>query len=135
MKASREADRLAEIERQRKEELRRRQSERRSANAKLIHELEAQAGAWFRARIFRVYLRALRRTLEGRMIKAALQDASVDFGAWAEHYVDQLDPLSVTAHDPDLKEDRSGTTAARRSFSRHSRAWSASTGRVPGRTS
>ncbi len=108
MKARREEDRLAEIERRREEELRWRQSERRSANAKLIHELEAQAGAWFRARIFRVYLRALRRTLEGRTIKAALQDTSVDFVAWAEHYVDQLDPLSVTAHDSDLKEDRSG---------------------------
>ncbi len=64
IKTERERQRLAEIERRRQEELRWEHSKRRSANETLIHELEAQAGAWLRARFLRSYLRALRRTVE-----------------------------------------------------------------------
>lgn len=39
-------------------------------------------------------------------LEAKLQDRPVDFIAWAEHYVEQLDPLKKTPHDPDLEEDR-----------------------------
>lgn len=51
IKKRREERSRAEIEHRRQEELRWRQSQRRSANAKLIHEPEAQAGAWFRANV------------------------------------------------------------------------------------
>ncbi len=108
IKADREERRLAEIERRREEKLRWQQSQRRSANAKLVHELEAQAGAWRRARFLRSYLRALRRALGNQSLTVKRQDETVDFLEWAQHYVDQLDPLCPTPHDPDLKADQNG---------------------------
>jgi hypothetical protein len=111
IKAKREEERLAEIERRRQEELRWEQSQRRTANATLIHELEAQAGAWLRARFLRSYLRALRRALDRDGTKglvAKRQEETVDFLAWAQHYVDQLDPLCATPHDADFEDDRAG---------------------------
>lgn len=106
IKSRREEERVAEIERQRVAKLRCEQSERRAANAKLVHELEAQAGAWLRARFLRSYLRALRRAAGTRRIEAQRRGETIDFLAWARHYVDQLDPLSCTPHDTDLKADR-----------------------------
>lgn len=111
IKTERERQRLAEIERRRQEELRLEQSKRRSANETLIHELEAQAGAWLRARFLRSYLRALRRTVEKEGLQglvAKRQEEPVDFLAWAQHYVDQLDPLCTTPHDPDFETERRG---------------------------
>ena len=111
IKAERERQRLAEIERRRQEKLEWEQSERRTANATLIHELEAQAGAWLRARFLRSYLRALRRTVEREGLQglvAKRQEETVDFLAWAQHYIDQLDPLSATRHDPDFEAERPG---------------------------
>ena len=108
MKSDREQRRLAEIEQRRQDEVRWQQSQRRAANAKLIRELESQAGAWFRARLLRSYLHALRRATGRQKVEAKLQNARVDFIAWAQHYVDQLDPLSSTPHDPDLQSNRSG---------------------------
>lgn len=105
IKERREEQRREEIERMRREELRWRQSERRSANAKLIHALEAQAGAWLRARTLRSYLRALKQALGDRKVEASLNKTPVDFLAWATHYVDQLDPLSPTPHDTDLIDE------------------------------
>ena len=107
MKADRERERLAEVERRCKEELRSQLAQRRDANAKLIRELEAQAGAWFRARLLRSYLRAQRRALGETKLQATRQGLAIDFLEWAQHYVDQLDPLSCTPHDTDMKEDRS----------------------------
>lgn len=107
IKADRERARLAEIERRLEEERRWKIAERRQANAKLVHELEAQAGAWMRARVLRAYLRAVRRALGNQTLQASLQGEKVDFIAWAEHYLDQLDPLSTVPHDSDLKQDRS----------------------------
>jgi hypothetical protein len=106
IKVRREERRLAEIEARRQEELRWKLSQRRQANEKLIHELEAQAGAWFRARVLRSYLRALRRKLDGRQLEASLLDRNVDFVTWIEHYIDQLDPLTTTPHDADLEDER-----------------------------
>ena len=109
-------ERLEEIERRRQEELRWEQSQRRTANATLIHELEAQAGAWLRARFLRSYLRALRRALDRDGTKglvAKRQEETVDFLAWAQHYVDQLDPLCATLHDPDLETEHSGFYSSR----------------------
>ena len=105
IKARREEQRRAELERRRREELEWRQTERRSANAKLIHQLEAQAGAWLRARFLRSYLRALKRALGEQTVEASLEKQPVDFLAWAARYVDQLDPLSPTPHDADLMDE------------------------------
>jgi hypothetical protein len=110
-KDKREEQRLAEIERRRQEELRWEQSQRRTANATLIHELEAQAGAWLRARFLRSYLRALQRALNKGGVAglvAKRQEETVDFLAWAQHYVDQLDPLCATPHDPDFETEHPG---------------------------
>ena len=104
-----EVDEKAErdrIEHERQQKLREELAERRAANQSLIHELERQAGAWSRARLLRRYLRAARRALGTDTYTLKLQDHSVDFLAWAEHYVDQLDPLHPEPHDPDLKYDR-----------------------------
>lgn len=105
IKKRREELRRAEIERRRREELAWRQTERRSANAKLVHQLEAQAGAWLRARFLRSYLRALKRALGEQTVEASLEKQPVDFLAWAVRYVDQLDPLSPTPHDADLMDE------------------------------
>ena len=70
----------------------------------MIHELERQAGAWHRAQYLRRYLRAARRATGPNTITAKLQAESIDFLAWAEHYIDQLDPLNPVPHDPDLGE-------------------------------
>lgn len=36
-----------------------------------------------------------------------LRGQPTDFLAWAEHYIDQLDPLSAADHDSDLTPERS----------------------------
>lgn len=105
IKETREERRRTEIEQRRRETLQRQQSERRSANAKLIHELEAQAGAWLRARLLRSYLRSLKRALGERKVEASLDKEPIDFLAWAARYVDQLDPLASTPHDADLMDE------------------------------
>lgn len=69
---------------------------------KLIHELERQAGAWFRARLLQRYIRAARRALGGDHVHAERGDEPVDFFAWAQGYVDQLNPLHPAARNPDL---------------------------------
>ena len=95
-----------EAERQRRlreEEERREQDrkERREAHAKLIADLERQAGAWYRARFLRRYVHAARRAVQGNRIEAKFRDQSVDFLDWAASYVYQLDPLSETTRNPD----------------------------------
>jgi hypothetical protein len=105
-KHHREEKRLREIA---AHELERRQAivrQRRAANLKLIDELERQAGAWHRARFLRRYLRAAARALGDDSFTVDLQGQSIDFLAWAEHYVDQLDPLHPEPRDPDLAHQR-----------------------------
>ena len=77
---------------------------RREANQKLIHELERQAGAWSRAQLFRRYLRAAKRRWHRRRPRQS-RDRKVEFLAWAEHYVNQLDPLQPEPRDPDLMHE------------------------------
>lgn len=79
-------------------------AERRAAHAKLTEELERQAGAWHRARYLRRYLRAARKAQGDRTWTADLQGTPTDFLAWAEHYIDQLDPLTPTPRDPILAQ-------------------------------
>jgi hypothetical protein len=95
------------IERERQERLRKERAERRAANTELIHELERQAGAWQRARLLRRYLRAAKRAVgsDGYWVKT--NDREVEFLSWAEHYLNQLDPLHAEARDPDLQHERS----------------------------
>ena len=106
IKAIREQRRLEAIEERRREKLRLEQSDRRRANAQLIHALEIQAGSWFRARVLRGYINALVRKRGADPIEVKLQDKTVNFIEWARHYIDQLDPLSGTPHHPDLMRDR-----------------------------
>jgi len=90
-------------QRLREEEERREQDrkERREAHAKLIAELERQAGAWYRARFLRRYLHVARRAVGNDRIEAKFRDQPIVFLDWAMAYVDQLDPLSETPRNPD----------------------------------
>lgn len=79
---------------------------RRAANINLVAELERQTGAWHRAQYLRCYLRAARRTTGNGTIEVSLQGRNIDFLAWADHYINQLDPLHAEPHDPNLIPDR-----------------------------
>jgi hypothetical protein len=72
---------------------------RRQVNTELIAQLETQAGAWYRARILRAYVRALRRV---GSFKVDSGGEPIDFLVWATRYVDAMDPLRSTSRDPDL---------------------------------
>jgi len=100
-------DKKAREARERAEQQRLRQelAARREAHQALIGELERQAGAWSRAQLLRRYLRAARRSLGDRTFTLDLQGTPTDFLAWAEHYVNQLDPLHAEPHDPDLMHE------------------------------
>jgi hypothetical protein len=85
-----------EEEAREREERKRRQEEWEAiqdANQKLIDQLETDAGAWHRARYLRRYVRAASRELEPRTLQVRFRDQTVDFLAWAERYIDQIDPL------------------------------------------
>jgi len=106
-KRHREEQRQREVEAR---ELERQQAivrERRAANVKLIEELERQAGAWHRSQFLRRYLRAATRVLGDRLFTVELQGQPTDFIRWAEHYINQLDPLHPQPRDPDFAHERS----------------------------
>lgn len=103
----REEERLRQIEERKQERLRELVRQRRAAHGKLIHTLEAQAGAWHRAQYLRRYLRAARRTLGSRTLTVELESQSTDFLAWAERYVNQLDPLHAEPRSPDFAHEHS----------------------------
>lgn len=105
-KARRKAHEQRERERREEERLARERSYRRDAELKLINELERQVGAWFRARLLHRYVRAARRALGKSHIEAQRGKEAVDFFAWAEGYVDQLDPLHPAARNADLLGER-----------------------------
>jgi len=79
---------------------------RREANQKLIHELERQAGAWNRAQLLRRYLRAAKRALSADGYFVKVDDRELEFFSWAEHYINQLDPLHPEPRDSDLAHER-----------------------------
>jgi hypothetical protein len=97
----REQQRLDEERQRRTEELAYQARKRREAQRKLIHELERQAGAWFRARFLRRYVTAARKAVGTSKVTAELQGQSVDFLDWAQAYVEQLDPLGSNPTHPD----------------------------------
>jgi hypothetical protein len=90
-KDEREAREQEEAER-RREEL----ETIRSANGRLIAQLERDAGAWHRARYLRRYLAVARKSLGAQPLPANFRNEAVDFIEWAERYVNQLDPLHVS---------------------------------------
>jgi hypothetical protein len=93
-------------ERLEQERLLEEKAERRQAHANLIAELERQAGAWYRARPLRRYLRALRRATSEGQIQGTFGEEKIDFLLWAEQYAAQLDRLSATPPNPDQQRDR-----------------------------
>ena len=90
-------DRVKREQEEREAEERQRQEqapqERRKAHAKLILSLETHAGAWHRARYLRRYVNALRRASNGQTIDVMLGEERINFIAWADQYINQLDPL------------------------------------------
>jgi hypothetical protein len=100
-----EKEAAEERERERQAKLRAERAERRAANEKLIHTLEAQAGAWHRAQYLRRYVRAARRALGSGTLTVQRGTEPVDFLGWAEHYVNQLDPLHPQPRDPDFAHE------------------------------
>jgi hypothetical protein len=97
----------AEGRRIKNERLKRELSIRRRNHTELIEELERQAGAWFRAKLLRRYLRAMRRTVDGGRVEGNMGDKIVDFLLWAEEYLDQLNPLSFAPRNPNHQRDHS----------------------------
>jgi hypothetical protein len=96
----------AEREAREREEEKRLEEERiarQEGNAKLIKQLETDAGAWHRARYLRRYIRAARCRVAGSAIEARYLNTTLDYLAWAERYVDQLDPLSSAPRVEDFE--------------------------------
>jgi hypothetical protein len=104
-KRTREEHRRQQIKQRQESERRWQLSQRRSRNAKLLRELEAQAGAWLRARVLRSYLRALTRSAGSKKLEIQIDDNWCDFIDWAHRYVAQVDPLSDVPHDPDHMDE------------------------------
>ena len=98
IKDEEEARQRAEEERLREERL-----ARQEGNAALIKQFETDAGAWHRAKYLRRYIRAARRRLGGEAISVRYLETMIDFLAWADRYVEQLDPLSDTERCEDFE--------------------------------
>lgn len=105
IKAQRAEHAQWERERREEERLEHERDRRRDIELKLIHELERQAGAWFRARLLNRYVRAANRALGGNQIMVKRGEETVDFFAWAQSYVHQLDPLHPADRNDDLLAD------------------------------
>jgi hypothetical protein len=113
-----EKDRLAKAEQAAREHaeaerLREERMARQEANAKLIKQLETDAGAWHRARYLRRYIRAARQRVAGSTIEASYLNTTLDYLAWAERYVDQLDPLSPALRLEDFERPTNEYGSAR----------------------
>jgi hypothetical protein len=85
------------------ESLREERIARQEANAKLIKQLEIDAGSWHRARYLRRYIRAARRRVASSIIEASFLNTTLNYLAWAERYVEQLDPLSPSPRLEDFE--------------------------------
>jgi hypothetical protein len=107
IKAKRADDERERHEREEQERQRVAAEERREGQKKLIETLERQAGAWLRATQLRRYLRAFRRAAGTKTITAKLREDTVDFLAWADSFVNQLDPLHTAPREPDMKPEPS----------------------------
>jgi len=103
IKTRRAMDEEEARQREEEERLREERLARQEGNAKLIKQLETDAGAWHRARYLRRYIRAARRRLAGEVIPVRYLESMIDFLAWADRYVEQLDPLSDTPRSEDFE--------------------------------
>jgi hypothetical protein len=108
LKARREQEEREERAREEAERLREQEAKRRAANSNMIAELERQAGAWEYARRLRRYVRAARRAVGTRQFLWPPGEPPIDFIAWAERYVEELDPLQPVALHPDRTPERPG---------------------------
>jgi hypothetical protein len=91
-------------EREAQERQRQERAAIQEANQKLIVQLERDAGAWHRARYLRRYLWAARRQLGDRPLPARFRDETVNFLAWADEYVNQIDPLHEAERTGEFEE-------------------------------
>ena len=94
---------------------------KREVNARLVTYLETQAGAWFRARSLRAYLRALRRRVPQGLRVKVRDGEPLDFLDWAESYINAMDPLHEAPRIEEFeREDYSWRAAeeAKAEFSR-----------------
>lgn len=74
----------------------------------MIAELERQAGAWEYARRLRRYVRAAKRALGPPQFIWPPHETPLNFLAWAERYVDELDPLQPLPLYPDRRPESAG---------------------------
>jgi hypothetical protein len=112
IKVRRAEDQRKERERQEAERRRQEKEAKQDGNAKLIKQLETDAGAWHRARYLRSYIQAARKKLGEHSLRAAFREDTVDFLDWAEQYVNQLDPLHALARSDDFDKSSSYQYAA-----------------------
>ena len=108
LKAKREEAERERRAREEAERLREAEQKRRALNSKMIAELERQAGAWEYAGRLRRYVRAARRALGSRQFIWPPHQTPLDFLAWAERYVDEIDPLHPVPLHADRTPEGSG---------------------------
>ena len=110
---ARRAERERE-ERAEQEEKRRREAleAKREVNARLVAYLETQAGAWFRARLLRGYLRALRRRVPQGLRVKVRDSEPLDFLHWAESYLNAMDPLHEAPRIEEFEREDTSWRAA-----------------------
>jgi hypothetical protein len=94
-------DRAEQEERHRREVLEARQE----VNAQLAAYLETQAGAWFRVRMLRTYLRSLRRRVPNGFQVKVREGEPLNFLDWAERYVNAMDPLHEAPRIEEFKRE------------------------------
>jgi hypothetical protein len=95
-------------EREEQEQRQKEREARQAAHARLIKQIETDAGAWHRARFLRRYIGAAKRALGSTPLPASFQNQSIDFLTWATTYVDQLDPLHEAARTSEFYSSASG---------------------------
>jgi len=105
LKARRAKREQEKREREEAERRRRELEEQRQANQRLIEQLETQAGAWYRARMLRAYLRVLR---SAGSFEVDFRGHPTDFITWAERYVNAMDPVHQSPRENEfLREEYS----------------------------
>jgi hypothetical protein len=108
VKAYRAEQEREEAARQERQRLAWELQERQETQRKYIHELERQAGAWYRVRLLRRYVLAAERAVGvGKTQLRFGEGEPFDFLSWAQGYVAQLDPLSGVADNVDQRMGKS----------------------------
>jgi hypothetical protein len=105
IKERREKDERAAREREEQERRRKDREAIRDANQKLTAQLEADAGAWHRARYLRRYIHPARKMLGAQSLAADFRGKTIDYLDWAERYVDHIDPLTAVLRTGEFEEN------------------------------